>query len=872
MHKPRFLDCVAAELGDEYSFRARRVNGLLPFQPAHVEPRWPRDRTVDVRHIRLEVALDFAERTVSGTVTHRIAPIVEGLDRVEFDQQELTVRAVRVGGEAVAAEAADGKLGVPLPSAPAVGVEIEVAIDYWARPRRGLYFVGPDHAYPAKPVQAWTQGEDEDSRFWFPCYDYPNDRVTSEVAATVPENFFALSNGALVSTTHDPQRHTRTYHWRHDVPHSAYLITLAAGEFVQIEDRHGELPVQYYVAPGREEDARRAFGNTPRMIAFFERKIGLPYPYAKYAQVAVADFIFGGMENTSATTQTADTLHDARAHLDFTSDPLVAHELAHQWWGDLLTCRDWAHAWLNEGFASYFEALWCEENLGADEFAWNLRQDRENYVDEATRHYRRPVVCNRYRAPIELFDRHLYEKGSLVLHMLRRLLGDELFFKSLSLYCLRNRGRNVITQDLQHALEEATGRNLDYFFDQWIYKQGHPELEVSSSFDNQHQTLSVTVKQTHPVSESTPLFRFPVTIALMDAAGREGRHRVELNAREQVFNFVCEQAPKAVRFDPEFEILKTCKHKRGREALEMELRHAPEAIGRAAAARELGEEGSPAAVAALRRALLEDRFWGVQADAAGALGTIRTVAALSALLEATGLPHPKARRGVVRALGAFRDRPEAATALIEILARGDESYFVEAEAALSLGKTRDSRAFDHLKNALAKDSYLDVIRAHALSGMAELRDERGLGVAMAESAYGRPARARVAAIGTLGRLGALNESRRPVLLDFLSPLVDDREFMVRMRLPGALEDLREAGAIGVLRRLSDHELDGRIRRRAEQAMAALREGRSRSEESRLMRDEMDKLREEGKRLQERLDKLEAQAKTPARRRKAPAHR
>ncbi|HXW83178.1 MAG TPA: M1 family aminopeptidase, partial [Candidatus Binataceae bacterium] len=603
------------------------------------------------------------------------------------------------------------------------------------------------------------------------------------------------------------------------------------------------------------------FGNTPRMIQCFERRIGVPYPYAKYAQVAVTDFIFGGMENTSATTQTADTLHDARAHLDFSSDGLVAHELAHQWFGDLLTCRDWAHAWLNEGFATYFDALWREEDLGADEFAWKLRQDREAYLDEDSHRYRRPIVCNRYRAPIELFDRHLYEKGGLVLHMLRRVLGDELFFGSLNLYCTRHRGHNVITQDLQRAFEDFTGRNLDWFFDQWVYKDGHPEIEVSSSFDDKQKLASVSVKQTQKVSDGAGLFRFPATIALMDATGAETRHTVEVRDKEQVFNFPAAKAPKAVRFDPAADVLKTLKHKRGREALELVLKHAPEAIGRGGAARELGKEGSPQATTALRDALLQDQFWGVQADAAAALGEIRTTAALDALLEGLALAHPKARRAVVRAIGHFRDNQRAASALIGVLERGDESYFVEAEAALALGRTRDSRAFEQLTRALERDSYREVIRVHALGGMAETRDPRAIDVARGFAAYGKPAQARAAALGTLARMGSIHEPRRTEIIDFLTPLADDRDFVIRSRISGVFEEIGDPRALGPLQRLADRDLDGRIQRRARDAMSAIGEGRSRIEEGRRLRDDIDELRDENKKLQQRLEKLEAAAKS-----------
>jgi aminopeptidase N len=859
MHKPRLLDQIAIELGDRYAFVVRQARGRRPFQPAHVEPQWARDRAAAISHIRLEVALDFEHERIAGTAAHHMAAIVDGVDRLEFDAAEMEISAVRADGEPCRFETDDSKLRVILARPLAQGREVELAIDYAATPRRGLYFVGPDQAYPDKPVQAWTQGEDEDSRYWFPCYDYPNNRTTSEVIATVPEQFTAVSNGALLSTRADAAAHTRTFHWRHDVPHSSYLITLAAGEFTEIIEAAGDTPVVYYVQPGREEDARRAFGNTPRMIRFFERIIGVPYPYARYAQVAVNDFIFGGMENTTATTQTADTLHDARAHLDFKSDPLVAHELAHQWWGDLLTCRDWSHAWLNEGFATYFEAMWCEEDLGADEFAWNVRQDRANYLEEDAHHYRRPVVCNRYRAPIELFDRHLYEKGSLVLHMLRREAGDDLFFRTLNLYCARHRGGNVITQDLQRAFEDATGRNLDFFFDQWLYKEGHPDIEVSHSFDDKRKLSSVTVKQTHKTSDTTPNFRFTTQIALMDGDGRETRHRVEIREREQVFNFPCDKAPKAIRFDPAHDIVKTLKHKRSREALELELKHAPEAIGRAAAARELGKEGSPQAAGALRDALLGDTFWGVQADAAAALGEIRSDAAREALTLGLKAAHPRTRRAVARALGQYRGVAQAADALIGVLERGDASYFVEAEAALALGKTRDPRAFDWLARVMERPSYLDVIRAHALGGMAETRDPRAIDFARDWCAYGKPPRVRVAAIGTLARMAQYHEPRRGEIIDFLTPLADDREFMVRMRLPGAFEEIGDARGLPAVRRLAERDLDGRVQRRANEAVGVISEGRSHIEEGQRLREDMDKLRDDNRKLRDRLDKLEAAA-------------
>ena len=230
------------------------------------------------------------------------------------------------------------------------------------KPRHGLFFIKPVPAHPQRPAHAWTQCQDEYARYWFPCLDYPAEKQTTSTTIVVPKGMFALGNGMLVERKDEGGE--TIFRYRQDVPHSTYLMTMVAGPFVEVaQGKAGTngVPVFYYVLPGRESDGERAFGKTPAMIERFEERIGMPYPYARYSQIAVSDFIFGGMENTSATTQTDRTLHDSTAHLDFSSDPLVSHELAHQWFGDLLTCRDWSHAWLNEGFATFMEAVWRED-------------------------------------------------------------------------------------------------------------------------------------------------------------------------------------------------------------------------------------------------------------------------------------------------------------------------------------------------------------------------------------------------------------------------------------------------------------------------------------------------------------------------------
>src|SRR5687767_14456650 len=319
-----------------------------PFAFPGTTRKYSRDRVVDVRHVRLDVAVDPAHRKIAGTARHSVAAIADGCDRFVLDAAELTIDAVTDGaGKRLAFDHVDGALTVTLDKPLAAAERAEVVVAYHGSPRRGLYFVAPDDGYPDKPLQAGTQGQDEDSRHWFPCFDYPNEKASTEVVVTTPSRFTTLSNGALVEKK--PAGHgTTTWHWRMAIPQVAYLVTLVVGEFDEIALGEAGVPLYGLVPKGAGKDGERSLGRTAEMMRLFSKRFGVPYPYEKYAQVVVADFIFGGMENTTATTLTEFALYDDRAALDYDADDLIAHELAHQWWGDLLTCRAWSHAWLNE--------------------------------------------------------------------------------------------------------------------------------------------------------------------------------------------------------------------------------------------------------------------------------------------------------------------------------------------------------------------------------------------------------------------------------------------------------------------------------------------------------------------------------------------
>ena len=432
--------------------------------------------------------------------------------------------------------------------------QCSVEVDYAVTPRRGLYFLEPDPIVETRPRQVWSQCQDQDARYWFPCHDAPDAKMTSELRVTVPDDWVALSNGEPLEEPAAASTGERVFHFGFDAPHPSYLLTLVAGKFSVLEDRPAllpdgrKVPVLYYVPEGRETDGWRSLGETPSLIEHFSRITGVPFPWSRYSQVVVHDFTFGGMENTTATTLYEHALLDARAALDISSVDLVAHELAHQWFGDYVTCRDWSEAWLNEGFATYFEHVAREARLGRDEYDWGVIADLETYLGECSGHYTRPIVSREYQAPIDLFDRHLYQKGGLVLHMLRRELGDVAFWKGVNAYLTGSREGLVETTDLKRAFEKVSGRSLDRFFDQWVYQSGHLDLEVKVSYEQGSLTVSAEQK----LAEGAPPLQWTFEIDLCPASGKLRRLSKVVSDRQATHVVALEERPRWVALTRSF--------------------------------------------------------------------------------------------------------------------------------------------------------------------------------------------------------------------------------------------------------------------------------------------------------------------------------
>ena len=874
MHNEALREALGEALGEACSGLGGGIgaaDGRAPFVLPGDRPVWGRNRPLQMEHLRLEFSFDLKKRAVQGVATLTFSPRATSVREAMFDAIDLDVASVTdQAGKPLKFTTGDRTLQVDLGRARRPGQSTTVTVTYTATPRRGLYFNQPDPGYPNRPTQIWTQGQAEDSAYYFPCFDFPGEKCTSEMLVTVPATWTAVSNGYLHRVDEDRRRKTRTFHWKQDLPHPAYLITLCAAEFDEVHAQAGGVPIQYYGPPGSAADLERAFGRTPQMVDFFSQKIGVPYPWSKYATVAIHDFIFGGMENTSSTTMTDTLLHDERAHPDFVeaADSITAHELAHQWFGDLLTCREWSHGWLNESFATYFDCLFVEHHRGWDAFRYAVTQNGGLYLSEDASDYRRPLVQHVYTEPIDIFDRHLYERGSVVLDMLRTRLGDELWWKAMNHYVEKHRESEVLTPDLQRAIEEATGYNLDGFFAQWVWKGGHPDFKASSSWDAEKKLATVTLEQTQKPDETlTSIYEVPVEIGFW-VNGAFDRRTVEVHDGHETFVFNLPAEPEFISIDPANRVLKTLDYKPGEKALKANLRKNPEAVGRIEAAKALAKVGSPGAIEALRIALLDRREIDfVRAEVATALGTAKSAAARDALVAGTRERDARVRRGAAAALGNFPDA-EATEALTSLISGdGDTSYYVQSAATASLGKMRQPGAVKTLAGLLGRPAHNDVITAGALTGLGATRETSALPFLLQHTEWGTHQNARRAAVAALGALYRwLDAPDRVRVRERVEELLDDPWLRVQIGAVAALQGIAEPASIGALNAAANRALDGRLKRLSKVAARRIGEAQQKPEELNALRKQVDELQQANRKLEDRLIALEAASQPRGRKR------
>ena len=768
--------------------------GAVPFLRAD-EP-YARSKDYDLQHSKVVMRFDVGQKKVIGDVTHTVAVLVPGTEEVSFDSVGLQIQSVTVNRATARFETTDTKLKVFLPKSAKPGEKLDIEIKYEARPTKGLYFILPDKDYPERPVQIWTQGESEDTRYYLPTYDYPNDRLTTETILTVPAQWKTISNGKLVSVK-DVGDGLKVWTWRESLPSSTYLFTIVAGELVEVKDTWRSVPVTYYAPKDRGDRLEPNYSRTPAMIDLFSKKLGVDYPWEKYSQAMVDEFVAGGMENSSATTNTSSSLNHPKlaAELPTGEDGLISHELGHQWFGDLVTTKDWGNIWLNEGFATFMETIWTEAHYGKEEADFDRWRSARAWFGQANL-FPKPIVRYDFDDSSE-FDGNAYTKGGWVLHMLRHQLGEDQFYAGLKHYLDVNHGRNVTTSDLTEAIEGATHQNVDQFFSQWVYGAGAPKFDLSYTYDDAQKQVLLTVKQTQKLEGRVGLFRIPVDVEITNGNGPR-LYPIVVSKASETFTFPSLGAPLMVLFDKGGHVLKSANFKKEKKELLYQLKNATELFDRADAAVALGKlKNDDEVIIALGDALQHDKAWGVRATAAGSLGDLGTSVAARELLSA--LPRatePWVRVRVVQAIGKIKDNPEI-TAKVEEIANTDSSYRARSAALQALGRLKTPTAYTILTGAVNSDSPDSCLRNAALRSFGALGDDKAVPLLRRWAEPGKDLESREAAISSLARL----DKGSTEITNEIAGYLKEAHFGIRLAAISALGSRGDASALPALEAL-----------------------------------------------------------------------
>ncbi len=796
-----------------------------------------RVREYHVRHLLLRLNVGWPSRLVTGAVTHTLIPLRPGLATLVFDAgAALAITRCTVNGAAVPFKHDKEKLTLttarPLPTDTPSSVVIEYTMK--AAPTNeasiggfgsGWTWIAPDKFVPDRVPGFWTQGETSTNHQWVPLYDYPNDKVTSEVYVTVPSQWFVTGNGSLVDTKRVVD--TVTYHWKMDQPHSTYLLSLAGGEMDVVQDKWNDVPLYYAVPRGAGSLIPTSFGTTKDMLTFFSDRLGVKYPWPKYAQTSVFDF-GGGMENVSATTLVQEDLAGPRDEPGRTAS-LNSHELAHQWFGDLVTCKDWGQVWLNEGFATFFQQLYTEHAEGKDAYDEQRENALGNYLNEAegghygdyhAAGYKRPIVTQRFASEGAMFDRHTYQKGGLVLHMLRRKLGDDTFFLGLRRYLEKYGYGNVQTADLIAALNEVSGRDLTPFFDQWVFKPGHPIVNCAWTWKADTRQVTLHLKQTQDTRSGTPIYALDLPVALT-AHGKMQRQTIAFNKREQTFTFDAPDQPDALLLDPDHDlIVKVTGQDTSGRAQEAILRFAPCITDRKRAAQMLLK--GHASSTTLRRVLeiaqqdLAPHVLRATLDAANGTCGPELRETYRALLAHKNIA---VRVAAIGALGRLRCDAQDIAALCALVS--DTEPIAVYTAALNVLAAQDEAASEDVVRKALATPLRNYPQSGAISALPARKNERTRTflLELTGPGYARPVRT-----AAVEQLQAVNNE--PSIRERLLALLLDEDTEVRKTALNALRgrsgrERQNECTLAAFRKAALEDTDAEIRTEAKNAAEAL---------------------------------------------------
>ncbi len=662
-------------------------------------------RKNDLLHTKLDLKFDWDKQHVLGKAWLDFKPMFYDTDQLVLDAKGFDLHKIQVDGKDAQYDYDEKNeiLIIELGKTYSAKQKYQVYIDYTAKPNertaggsaaitseKGLFFINPKGDEGDKPQQIWTQGETENNSAWFPTVDKPNERTTQEIYLTVDDKFKTLSNGTLDSSTKNSDG-TRTDYWNMDMPHAPYLFMLAIGEFAVVSEKWQGMLLEYYVEPEYEKDAKAIFSNTPEMLTFFSDYVGVKYPWQKYSQVVVRDYVSGAMENTTGVIFGDFVQKTKRELIDNHNERIVAHELMHHWFGDLVTCESWANLSMNEGFANYSEYLWFEHKYGKDAADYHLMGEQSGYVMSSAQRGMHPLIHFGYDDKEDMFDAHSYNKGGAILHMLRNTIGDDAFRAGLQLYLEENKFKAVEAHDLRLAMEDVTGLDLNWFFNQWYFEQGHPALDVSNSYDEVKKEVVVKLAQTQDPKENPAIFVLPMAIDIYAANGKAMRKNVQMNKREQEFRFKVDSKPALVITDAEHYLLAEKNEKRSKEESIFQFNNGPLFYDRYISLQNLKGASSSEAQKVVTKAL-DDPFWVVRNEAIRMINTADNPGALDKIAQ---------------------------------MAKTDKRSQVKASALLILAESGDKKYVTVAKNAIDNEKAYVVISA-GLEALVKLDKAEGV--------------------------------------------------------------------------------------------------------------------------------------------------
>lgn len=823
-------------------------------------------RTVDILHLALDVTPDWHENSIQGTASFRFKSLPTPAEELVLDARDLRVSAVRSSAPIAGHQNTGEEIIITFKEPLQPEVEYTLEIDYKAFPRQGLYFRTAAMGYSPEDEHIYTQGEAIEARHWYPSYDSPGEKFSTQVACTVPEHMVVLSNGRLVSET-PAGSGLKKVTWRQEKPHVNYLISLVAGNFKKIEDDYNGLDLAFYTPSSEIQYAENSFRETKEMLAFFENEIGFPYPWHKYYQVCVQDYAWGGMEHTSVTTLNHRTLFPDATENIRSSQGLVAHELAHQWFGDLVTCEDWNHIWLNEGFAVYYTHLYSRHKNGHDDFLYGLYDSASGIVSRSAERDSEPIVRRNFAAPVNLFRDTgylIYPKGGWILHMLRSQMGEDLFRQAVLNYTEAHAYDSADTHDLIQAVENVSGRSWDRFFDQWVFHPHHPELKATYSWDEKARLARVTIDQVQPLTNGISLFHFPLKLRFKGDFETVD-HDVFIDEKSETFHIPLPDAPKIVRIDPEYTLLAKIDFSPPRPLVLAQFEDDSDMIGRLLALKQLAKSQDADTIKQIGARLRNDPFYGIRIEAAQALKEAKTPDALQALLASADQPDARVRQQVVMAIGSYFN-PAALEFALKTLEREKNPDIIH-HAVLALSHYPSAEAKERLAASLQSESYRNVVADAAVAALKSQADPAAIpllaqAIETGEGAFtSRGFGEALEAIAYLAR----DEGDKSAVLELLLPYASHKKETIQLAAFSALATLQDERAIPVLSTFASGAEDDRLTQRAERAIESIRSARKTVAELGDIRSELLSLKRQNEELQESLDELkkEVEALPPA---------